>query len=81
MVCLLEELQEQFFEQKTHSRSVENRRNIPLSSTTTVEAHSCLLNMHVTFDLAEMMPQQDRKQLEAELEKSCCSLGVCIQLL
>ena len=45
---------------------------------TTVEAHSCLLNMHVTFDLAEieeLMPQQARKQLEAELEKSCCSLG------
>ena len=34
--------------------------------------------MNVTFDLAkieEMMPQQARKQLEAELEKSCCSLG------
>ena len=50
---------------------------------TTVEAHSYLLNMHVTFDLAELeieelMPQQARKQLEAELEKSCCSLGgVC----
>ena len=45
---------------------------------TTVEDHSCLLNMHVTFDLAEieeLMPQQARKQLEAELEKSCCSLG------
>ena len=45
---------------------------------TTVEAHSCLLNMHVTFDLAEieeLMPRQARKQLEAELEKSCCSLG------
>ena len=45
---------------------------------TTVEAHSCLLNMHVTFDLAEieeLMPQQARKQLEAELEKSCCSIG------
>jgi len=45
---------------------------------TTVEAHSCLLYMHVTFDLAEikeLMPQQARKQLEAELEKSCCSLG------
>ena len=45
---------------------------------TTVEAHSCLLNMHVTFDLAEieeLMPQQARKQLEAELEKSCYSLG------
>ena len=45
---------------------------------TKVEAHSCLLNMHVTFDLAEieeLMPQQARKQLEAELEKSCCSLG------
>ena len=45
---------------------------------TTVEAHSCLINMHVTFDLAEieeLMPQQARKQLEAELEKSCCSLG------
>ena len=45
---------------------------------TTVEAHSCLLNMHVTFDLAEieeLMPQQARKQLEAELEKSRCSLG------
>ena len=45
---------------------------------TTVEAHSCLLNMHVTFDLAEieeLMIQQARKQLEAELEKSCCSLG------
>ena len=45
---------------------------------TTVEAHSCLFNMHVTFDLAEieeLMPQQARKQLEAELEKSCCSLG------
>jgi len=37
--------------------------------------------MDVTFDLAEieeLMPQQARKQLEAELEKSCCSLGgVC----
>jgi len=45
---------------------------------TTVEAHSCLSNMHVTFDLTEieeLMPQQARKQLEAELEKSCCSLG------
>ena len=45
---------------------------------TKVEAHSFLLNMHVTFDLAEieeLMPQQGRKQLEAELEKSCCSLG------
>jgi len=32
----------------------------------------------VAFDLAEieeLMPQQARKQLEAELEKSCCSLG------
>ena len=32
---------------------------------TTVEAHSCLLNMHVTFDLTEieeLMPQQARKQ-------------------
>jgi len=45
---------------------------------TTVEAHSCLLNMYMTFDLAEikeLMPQQARNQLEAELEKSCCSLG------
>jgi len=45
---------------------------------TIVEAHSCLLNMHVTFDLAEIkeiMPQQARRQLEAELETSCCSLG------
>ena len=45
---------------------------------TTVEAHSCLLNMNVTFDLEEieeMMPQQARKQLETELETSCCSLG------
>ena len=37
--------------------------------------------MHVTFDLAEikeMMPQQARKQLEAELETNCCNLGgVC----
>ena len=34
--------------------------------------------MYVTFDLAEikvMMPQQARKQLEAELETNCCSLG------
>jgi len=45
---------------------------------TTVEAHSCLLNMNVTFDLAEIeetMPQQARKQLETELETSRCSLG------
>ena len=45
---------------------------------TTVETLCCQLNMHVTFDLAEieeLMPQQARKQLEAELEKSCCSLG------
>ena len=38
---------------------------------TTVEAHSSLLNMLVTFDLAEieeLMPQQTRKQLEAELD-------------
>ena len=45
---------------------------------TTVEAHSCLLNMNVTFDLEEieeMMPLQARKQLETELETSCCSLG------
>ena len=45
---------------------------------TTVEAHSCLLNMNVTFDLEEieeMMPQQARKQLETELETNCCSLG------
>jgi len=44
-----------------------------MSSMTTVEALSCLLNMQVTFDLAEieeMMPQQARKQLEAELETS-----------
>jgi len=37
--------------------------------------------MHVTFDLAEikeLMPQQARKQLEAELGTSFCSLdGVC----
>ena len=37
--------------------------------------------MHVTFDfteIEELMPSQARKQLEAELEKSCCSLGgVC----
>ena len=50
---------------------------------TKVEAHSCLLNMHVTFDLAEieeLMPQQARKQLEAELGTSFCSLGgVCCQ--
>ena len=34
--------------------------------------------MNVTFDLAEieeMMPQQARKQLETELETSCCSPG------
>ena len=34
--------------------------------------------MNVTFDLAkieEMMPQQARKQLETELETTCCSLG------
>jgi len=34
--------------------------------------------MHVTFDLTdieELMPQQARNQLEAELEKSYCSLG------
>jgi len=46
---------------------------IPLSAMTTVEAHSCLLNMHVTFYLAEieeLMPQQARKQLEAELGTS-----------
>ena len=45
---------------------------------TTVEAHSCLLNMHMTFDLAEikeLMPHQARKQLEAELGTSFCSLG------
>jgi len=37
-----------------------------------------ILNMHVTFDLTEieeLMPQQDRKQLEAELGTSFCSLG------
>jgi len=46
---------------------------------TTVEAHSCLLNMHVTFDfteIEELMPQQARKQLEAEL----AAFAVCIQL-
>jgi len=40
---------------------------------TTVAAHSCLFNMHVTFDLTEIeeiMPQQARRQLEAELETS-----------
>ena len=45
---------------------------------TAVEGHSCLFNMHVTFDLAEieeLMPKQARNQLEAELETSCCSLG------
>ena len=45
---------------------------------TTAEAHSCLLNMHMTFDLTEIeevMPQRARKQLEAELETSYCSLG------
>ena len=59
-----------------HTPEVWKTRNIPLTSVTTVEAHSCLLNMHVTFDLTgiEMMPQQARKQLEAELETSCCSL-------
>jgi len=35
----------------------------------------------MTFDLAEieeMIPQQARKQLEAELETNCCNLGgVC----
>jgi len=34
--------------------------------------------MHVTFDftkIEEAMPQQARKQIEAELETSCCSLG------
>ena len=34
--------------------------------------------MHVTFDLTEIkeiMPQQARRQLEAELDTSCCSLG------
>jgi len=43
--------------------------------------------MHMTFDLTEieeMMPQQARKQLEAELETNCCIalvvFAVCIQL-
>jgi len=34
--------------------------------------------MHMTFDLSEIketMPQQARKQLEAELETICCSIG------
>jgi len=50
-----------------------------------VEAHSCLLNMNMTFGLTEikeMMPQKARRQLETELETSCCRLGgfaVCIQ--
>jgi len=41
--------------------------------------------MNMTFGLAEieeMMPQKARRQLETELETSCCSLGgfaVCIQ--
>ena len=45
---------------------------------TTVEVDFCLINMNVTFELTEikeMMPQQARKQLEAELGTSCCSLG------
>ena len=43
----------------------------------TVEAHSCLINMNMTFDLEEieeLMPQQAWKQLETELETSCCNL-------
>jgi len=87
-LCSLEglEVKSSYFEQKLHSNlcwSVENRRKIPLSSRTTVEAHSCLLNMHVTFDLTQIDAQQARKQLEAELEKSCVALAafaVCIQL-
>jgi len=38
----------------------------------TVEAHSCLLKVNMTFDLAEieeMMPQQARKQLEIAGDK------------
>ena len=52
---------------------------------TTVEAHSCLLNMHVTFDLTEIeevMTQQARKQLDTELGTSVVALvvfTVCIQ--
>jgi len=44
---------------------------------TTVEAYYCLLHRHMTFDLSEikMMPQQARKQTEAELQRSCSSLG------
>jgi len=48
MVCLLEGLQEWFFEQKPHYKSVQKQ-----SSTTTVEAHS-YKHAHITFDLTEI---------------------------
>jgi len=53
---------------------------------TTVEAHSCLLNMHMTFDLTEieeLMPQQARKPNWQSWRKAVVALAafaVCIQL-
>jgi len=72
-----------YFEQNPNSSlcwNIDNRRKYSLI----IYGWSQLLNMNVTFDLAkiEMMPQQARKQLETELETTCCSLGgvpVCIQ--
>ena len=43
-----------------------------------VGVHYCSLNVHMTFDLwemKEMMSQQAKKQLEAELKTTSCSLG------
>jgi len=72
MLCLLEA---QLFCTETTLQPLLKRRKQKDYSCHTVEAHSCLLYMNVTFDLAEMMPQQARKQLETELETSCYSLG------
>ena len=70
MLCLLGG---QLFCTETTLQPLLKRRNTEgLLLCHTVEAHSCLLNMNVTFDLAEieeMMPQQARKQLQTAGDK------------
>jgi len=74
-------LKSSYFEQKPQSSlcsSVENKRNIPLSSMSTVDDHCCSCNIDVTFDLSETEEtrlQQTRKQLEEMLETSYYSVG------
>jgi len=57
--CLLEGLEEQFFCTETTLQPLLKCRKQGIFLCHTVEAHSCLLNMNMTFDLTEieMMPQ------------------------